>query len=196
MAPILHEAKHLEPLYIQLSGYTPDLRRNLLKYTWPRLKMLDLTGGELEASDFKAVCRANAHVLRELRLSNLSIRSTPPTWREIAIDVGAEMNLSLLALSGLVDIVDEDNFSDPYLDIYDLGRVGRALMPRVGLSQIAAVGTEGDPTEYAFVMLWDKNEHLPNPGFDTVCAEHRRMEFNDFPDNPLLDFMDRWQESL
>lgn len=188
MAPILHEAKHLEQLYIQLYGYTPVSRRILLNYTWPRLKMLDLTGGELEASDFKAVCRANAHVLRELRLSHLNIRRTPPTWRELATDVGAEMNLSLLALSALVDEVDEDNYGDPYLYPGELGRIGRALMPRVGLSQIGAVGSEGTPLDPAFVMLWDKTEHVPTPGFDTVCREHKSMGFTVIQGNPRLKF--------
>ena len=186
MAPILHEAKLLEHLYIDLSGYTLVSQSVLLNFTWPRLKMLDLTSGHLEDSDFKAVCRANAHVLRELRVSHLTFWPHPPTWRELATDVGAEMNLNLVALSALMDIVDEDNCDDPYHDPFELGRIGRALMPQVGLSQIAAVGSEGDPSEAAFFMLWDKNEYLPGPSFDTVCGEHESMEFDLFEDNLSL----------
>lgn len=160
---ILHEARHLEELYLTMSQNMGKWNQMFQTEEWPNLRVFDFGDAEVDLESLKAISRAQASTLRELRLRNIHLSDTK-TWEEAAEELGRILKLDFIALASMSAEVSVAAGNDAYLGDEEAQVAAchfLSWIPRHSLHINVYRGA---------VMAWHKDNHMYDSRVDIIDA--------------------------
>ena len=166
LAQILHEARHLEQLFLTLAPISLKFAQDLFQdQEWPVLRILDLNSGELDLPILKNISNSHANTLRELRLCKISLRGDDH-WETLAEELGKHLSLILVALSCLND----------GRNLSAIGHSRTYVTARNFMQRFISRNLEVFGDMDGAIMAWQRYEHACTLELESVCNKYYRIE--------------------
>ena len=178
LARISRRARQLEQLSLNLATVSLEFAQNLFRdQEWPVLRILEISGGELNFSILRAISNSHADSLREMRLRKIYLRGDEH-WETVAVDLGKILSLDLVALSLLIDDPDIEFLNETdnihYLDQRRTYQTARGFMQGVSSSHLEMFGDMDGST-----VARQKHKNTHTSDFEDICERYQRIEVED-----------------